>query len=396
MDKQVKIYIGFLVLLILGIVYIESSKEKDINWYPSYASKHKIPYGTYIFRKELPAFFYKGVQDVYKPPYVFLQDSTKKGTYLFIDGAINFSKTEFYELLNFTKRGNEVFIATSAAFIDTLGIKSEKAYSTTFNENVFVKLVNKQFKDKEYSFDREFSKAVFSKIDTANTTILGQLVIRNKKDSIISKKPNFIKVKHGKGNLYIHLFPEAFTNYGILLNDTNQYTASVISYLSDDKTIFWDAYYKTGKSSIGSPMHYVLNNKSLKWAYYITLIGVLFFIVFKGKRNQRSIPIITPLKNQTLAFTRTIANMYYEKSDHKNIAAHKIDYFLEFIRNKYRISTLEINTEFYQKLAQRSGNTQENIENLFKVINNIQQKEQITKEELLQLNKNIEDFKIQH
>ena len=74
-------------------------------------------------------------------------------------------------------------------------------------------------------------------------------------------------------------------------------------------------------------------------------------MIFKGKRNQRLIPVITPLKNQTLAFTRTIANMYYEKSDHKNIATHKINYFLEYIRITHRLSTLKIDASFYEKLA---------------------------------------------
>ena len=141
-------------------------------------------------------------------------------------------------------------------------------------------------------------------------------------------------------------------------------------------------------------MHYILSSKHLKWAYYMALIGVLFFVIFKGKRDQRFIPIITPLKNQTLAFTRTIANMYYEKSDHKNIAIHKINYFLEYIRTTHRLSTLKIDDAFYVKLSNRSDNSYDEVVKLFKKIDVITSKEKISEEELIALNKAIETFKV--
>ncbi|WP_418644951.1 DUF4350 domain-containing protein [Tenacibaculum insulae] len=405
MDKKLKIYIGLLVFIILGIAYVESIKPKEINWFPSYDAKHKIPYGTYVLHKEMTTFFSeKGMRDVYQAPYLFLKDSTNKGTYFFVDGQLNFGKEEFNELLKFVKRGNNVFIASNGVNIDTLGVKSKRLSTTAFEEKAYQKLVNKNLNTSEYYFDRDFAKAYFSEIDTLKTTVLGELLIKNENDSIVSRKPNFIKTNFGKGAFYLHTFPEAFTNYNMLLNKNYEYVASVLSYLSnksekqytnfsDNSTILWDAYYKTGKSGISSPMYYILSSKHLKWAYYIALIGVLFFVIFKGKRNQRLIPVITPLKNQTLAFTRTIANMYYEKSDHKNIATHKINYFLEYIRIHHRLSTLKIDASFYEKLANRSGNSIEKVTELFEKISQIKLKNTISEEELVSLNKEIEAFK---
>lgn len=393
MNKRLITYIVIFILLIIGILYIESNKQKPINWFPSYAAKHKIPYGTYVLKQELPTLFKKGIREVYQPPFEFLQDSTQKGTYFFVNGVVNFGKEEFNKLLAFTNRGNDVFISTSSAFIDTLGIESNIANSTAFKEKLTVKLVNKVFNNTEYSFDRGVSKFVFSEVDTTKTTILGELLIRNQKGSVVSKGANFIKVAHGKGSLFIHTLPEALTNYSMLLNNNNKYVASVLSYLDDEKPIFWDAYYKTGKSKITSPMYYILSSKHLKWAYYTALIGLLFFVIFKGKRNQRYVPVVTPLKNQTVAFTRTIANMYYEKSDHKNIANHKINYFLQHIRTHYRISTLQINDDFYKRLADRSGNSVEDVEKVFNNIATIQQQQSITQEALIELNTAIEQFK---
>ncbi len=377
------------------MIYIEMVKPKPINWFPSYVAKHKMPYGTYVLHKELEALFPNTEIDNIKiPPYIYLKDSTRNGTYVFIDGQLNFGEEEFNALLDFVKRGNDVFIATHGVHIDTLNLKTRRMISAAVDEIPFFKLINKNLSRKEFGFDRGFNNTVFSKIDTVSTIVLGKTgYYAAKNEERIEEGVNFVKQPYGKGNLYLHTFPEAFTNYYILKSPNQQYTASVLSYLDENKPILWDAYYKTGKSTISSPMHYLLNAKSLKWAYYMALIGVLFFVIFEGKRKQRYIPVLSPLKNQTLAFTRTISNMYYEKSKHKNIAEHKINYLLEYIRTKLHVPTVTINDNFYNYVASRSGQSKENIITLFAYIDQVHLKNEITQEELIKLNRLIEEFK---
>ena len=392
MDRKIKIYITIFILCIGYLVYADYTKQKPISWFPSFVSKHKIPYGTYVLRNELPHLFPNTpIKEVYKPPYLFLKDSTQKGTYFFVDVAINFGKEEFEKLLKFVEKGNDVFISTSGAKIDTLHTKTTPFFSIQFNEKISVSLVNPIFKEKNYTLNKTLGNYYFKKFDTIKSTVLGTVSLKNKKT--LKKEVNFIKYKHGKGTVFLHTYPIVFTNYAMLKEKKHEYVAGVLSYLDDTKPIFWDAYYKTGKSRITSKMHYILNSKNLKWSYYIALIGVLFFIIFKGKREQRYIPVITPLKNQTLAFTRTIANMYYEKSSHKNIATKTINYFLEFIRNTYRISTDNINKNFMIDLAHKSNNQIDKVTKLFAIITQIKAKEKITKEELIILNILIEQFK---
>lgn len=393
MDKQTKIYIGAFLVLIFGFIYLKSTKKEPINWFPSYVSKHKIPYGTFVLREEMSNLFPNKIEDVHTPPYIYLEDSTRVGTYFFVDEALNFGDSEFIRLLEFVERGNDVFISTHGIQIDTLNFKTERLVSKNLDEKVFFKFKNKVFKGKEYSFDRPFVNHVFTKIDTLNTTVLGITGYVNAQGERTEEGVNFVKFSYGKGHFYFHTFPEVFTNYTILKSPNQQHTANVLSYLREDLPILWDAYYKTGKSKITSPIYYLLNSKYLKWAYYITLIGILFFIIFEGKRKQRSIPVLLPLKNQTVAFTRTIANMYFEKQEHKNIAEHKISYLLEFIRTKLHIPTTTIDTTFYKYVASRSGNSYESVEQLFLFCEQIHLKNQITSDELVKLNKMIEKFK---
>jgi hypothetical protein len=393
-NKTVKLYIGIFVLAVIAMLYYEQTKAKPINWYPSFIKKHKIPYGTYVLYNELSELFPKSkVENIAIPPYVYLKNNDKEGTYLFIDNEISFGEDEFNQLIQFVDKGNDVFISTNGCNIDTLGLKTQILYNNSSDDTAFFKLYNTAFKNKEYSFNRSFSNIVFSEIDTTKVIILGQSGFVNKDGERTDSGVNFIKYPYGSGNFYFHTFPKAFTNYQILNSPNQAYTSGLLSFLDNPETILWDGYYKTGKSQISSPMHYILKSESLKWSYFFTLIGVLFFIIFEGKRKQRSIPIIKPLKNQTLAFTRTIANMYYEKAEHKNIAEHKIQYLLEYIRTKLRIPTIEINTQFYKTLAARSGKSEESIQKLFNFIEFIHQKNQITQSSLEDLNKMIENFK---
>lgn len=378
------------------IIFMEATKPTPINWFPSYASHHKIPYGTYVLNKEFKKLFKDTeIQTINQSPYQFLQDTTKNGTYFFLNGTLNFGKEEFNELLKFVERGNDVFMSTNGASIDTLGLETKQLVSNAFKEHAYYKLLNINLDTTTYSFDRKNSNLVFSKIDTLKTTVLGALVIKNSDTVNAATGINFIKTTHGKGHFYFHTLPLAFTNYSMLKDSNHKYVASVLSYLDDSKPIFYDGYYKAGKTQVTSPMHYILSSDNLRWAYYTALIGVLFFVVFKGKRTQRIIPVLTPLKNQTLAFTRTIANMYFEKSAHKDIATHKINYFLEYIRTQFHIPTTTINEEFYTFVALRSRNTAEEVQQLFKKIDIIQNSSVITKEQLIALNSAIEHFKKQ-
>ena len=394
MDRKSKIYIAAFVVLILSFIYIKSTEKKKINWFPSYVSTHKIPYGTFILDKQLPKLFPStNIIKSYQPPFLYLKDTSIIGTYFFADEAINFGKEEFERLMKFVNRGNDVFIATHGINIDTLGFKTKRIISENFKEKVFFKFKNKAFKNKEFTFDRDFNNQVFKKIDTLNTTVLGITGYVNEENKRTEEGIDFVKFNYGKGHFYFFTFPELFTNYAILRTENEQQTANVLSYIRSDIPIIWDAYYKSGKSKIKSPMHYLLSSKSLKYAYYFVLIGLLLFLIFEGKRKQRSIPILAPLKNQSLAFTQTIANMYFENQDHKNIAEQQITYFLEYIRSTFNISTAKLNNDFYKKLASKSNNNVEFVSKLFTKITQIQIKNTITDKELIELNKLIEKFK---
>ena len=114
--------------------------------------------------------------------------------------------------------------------------------------------------------------------------------------------------------------------------------------------------------------------------------------VFNSRRKQRPIPVIEPLKNSTVAFTHTIANLYLKEQDHKNLVDKKIMFFLEKVRTRYLIDTHNLNSSFMEKLALKSGNELANTKYLINTIISLNKKSECSEEELIVLNKMIENF----
>jgi hypothetical protein len=120
-----------------------------------------------------------------------------------------------------------------------------------------------------------------------------------------------------------------------------------MAYMDPGATVYWDKYYKSGKTFYTSSLYILLGNKALKWAYYFLLAGAVLFIIFQGKRKQRAVPVVTPLKNQTYEYSRTIADLYVEQKKYKALAEKKIEHFYDHIRRHYRIDTSEINEKVF-------------------------------------------------
>ena len=394
MGREGKILILLLVIVIGIIMASGNSGKKKIDWRKTYLRKDKIPYGTYVIYNELENLFPNSkIKTVNMSPYMFLHKNDKNGSYIFINDEINSGKEEWNKLKEFVERGNSVFISNNDFIMDSLGFRTHFITSGFAYSDPVVSLVNPVFKDKKYVVKKNRFLKVFEKIDTLNTTVLGELSYISDSGKVVKKGANFVKFDYGKGHFYFHTTPVTFTNYFILDSINSEYTAGVLSYLESPGILYWDGYYKNGKQRIQSPLHYIFNNSSLRWAYYMLLLGVLIFIIFEGRRKQRSIKVLKPNRNMTLQFTRTIANMYYENSNHKKIADMKIDFLMEFIRSKFLLDTQNQDDVFIRNLALKSHSSESEIKKMINVFDKIKSKSVVTKEELADLEKIIENFK---
>ncbi|MER3318578.1 MAG: DUF4350 domain-containing protein [Allomuricauda sp.] len=399
MSKKGWIYIAIGVLTLAAIFVMEYNKSKKINWFPSYVSHHKIPYGTYVLNDLMEKYFPNKIQRIQKPPFEFLtRTDSIKGTYFFVNESVAFEEAELNTLLDWVDQGNMLFVASRSfekKLLDTLHLEQRNIYNDGTLEPLFYfELVNPNINHKRVEFTKDYYTTSFDQLDTLHTTVLGQVYSPSDSTDTITKHVNSIKQAFGKGEIVLTSFPKAFTNYFIIKDNNLEYTAGLLSYLDRNGQIYMDNFHKSGKSFYTSPMYLFLNTKQFKWAYYLILIGALIYIIFEGKRKQRAIPVVTPLKNQTLAFTRTIADMYFEKGELPLITKHKIDYFLEYIRSKLHASTQNLEDEaFLRNLAMRSNTDLKDVKTLMSLISKLKAKQFVTETELKNLNQKIQAFK---
>lgn len=373
MGKTFKIYIVFLVLVIIGIVFLDANAPKPINWSPTYSTKDKIPLGLYVFDKESATLFKnQKIQKVTTTAYEYLvdrfdgdslvNDYEMDGTFINIAEQTEMDNESVDEMCYFVSRGNTAFLSAKnlpSRLLDSLKIEINSDYN--YSDSVFNWLANKKLGKQKFKITEGLGNNYFSKIDTLNTAVLGY-------QSGDSARVNYIKVKYFNGEFLLHTQPAAFSNFHLLKDNHDQYAQKVLSYVPKGD-IFWLLKNQDGTVASQAPMRYILSQPALKWAWWLFLIGMVIFMIFNAKRKQRIIPIKKPLPNTTVEFVKTIGNLYFQEGNHNTIIDKKIIYFLEKIRNEYLIDTTKLDEDFMQKLHHKSGKSKSDIENVLFLIN---------------------------
>ncbi|MBF4471177.1 DUF4350 domain-containing protein [Flavobacterium sp. HJJ] len=373
MGKTLKIYIFLLAVLLVAIVVIDINRPKPIDWTPTYSIKDKIPYGMYVFDNEIGSLLKnQSIEKFSNTPYEYfdsdpyldtlISSNKKKGTFVSISKISNLDDQSINTICSFVRQGNSAFISSETipnSLLDSLNLVMDSEYK--YSDSIYNWVANKKLGTQKYKIIEGVNNNYFSKIDTLNTTVLGY-------QNGDSARVNFIKVKYKNGDFYLHTQPVAFTNFHLLKGNHHEYAEKVLSYIPKGN-VFWSIKDQNGEVISNSPMRYILSQPALRWAWYIFLIGMLVFIFFNAKRKQRVVPIIKPLTNTTVDFTKTIGNLYYQEGDHNNIIDKKIIYFLEKIRNEYLIDTNKLDDDFIKKLHHKSGKDLASIQNAVYLIN---------------------------
>ena len=383
--KNLKFLLPLIITLII-LTIIKIAEPEEVDWSKSFAKKDKIPYGGFIIYDIAAGIFPDNefqLEDL--PIYNTLKNKYYyKTNYVFINTYFSPDRLDTEYLLDYVAEGNDVFISAFGIYGNLADSLKIKTYDMFFSEDS-VKInfsLEKLKSDTGYSYFRGNFENYFSEFDTALVQVLGQ----NGNDKV-----NFLRIKYGDGNFLLNTVPLAFTNYHLLNSGNNDYVYKSLSHLPFQNTL-WDDYYKDGNKYSATMLQYIMSQQALKWAYLIMLVSVFLFIFFYGRRKQRIIPVISPLKNTTLEFVETVGNLYYQQKDYKNIAEKKISYLLDYIRNKYSVKTSTFDEETIRKISEKSSMATKKLKSLFNDIEKINLKQKITEEELININYKIEKF----
>ncbi|MAN58512.1 MAG: hypothetical protein CMC08_01600 [Flavobacteriaceae bacterium] len=386
------------ILLLFGAVLLllfisQVSRPTPVNWAASYTSEDKIPFGSYILHEELPILFPEAnVVEIRKDPFEFLTEVTdnRPSAYIFINDALQIDANQVTALRDYVTAGNTVFMSARSLgtlLEDSLKFTLHTRYSVLESdlEPAFFSLREKS--DSISKFKKGVYKATFKSVDTANTTAIGfYKSTENPIDAL-----NFIEIAHGQGKFLLHTLPEAFSNYYLLAGNAS-YASTVFSYIDADQ-IYLDAYLKSGRKIVSTPLRFILTQGALKWSLYLLLFGLIVLVIFKAKREQRIIKVMEPLTNSSIDFTKAVGQLYYQHKDSGNIINKKISFVLEDIRSLYYMNTDLLDDDFIHKLSLKSGASFRTTKKLVECIAHLQTKMDHTESDLNELNQRIQDFK---
>jgi hypothetical protein len=403
--KKYSIYTGFVILLFLFLYYLNKEAPVQYRWQPTFNKHDKQPYGAYAFDKIMEASWEKGYISNQKG----IMELDTEGTLddynlLIITSNFQSFNQEINTLSDYINRGGNALIVSDhfpEIFERTLNIST---LSNAFFYPEWIDLTKKQpgrslrlhpavSNNKIYSFPSALCPRFIGIVDEDFIYTDSSYVISETMDNLIIS----MRFRMGKGNLILACNPLVYTNYGILNDSINEYIRYHLSYLQD-RPLMRTTYYHSGSQKVqnhsGSKMdqnqsifRYILSERSLRWAFYITLLCVLLFMFFTAKRKQKAIPIIKPPANRMLAFVRSIAGLYLLKNNNADIILKKQIYWAEELKKKYGIDIINAthDLDLYTRLASKTGQPMEDIRQLLIRLRSIDKTDRISDDEMMQL-----------
>ncbi|WDF68547.1 DUF4350 domain-containing protein [Sphingobacterium oryzagri] len=396
MKNSGKLGIMLLAITLLVIAVIDISSDKQVDWTRSYDQRDKIPFGLYFTHTELPKILGDSTQvaDFSSTNYSDIKkflSGKEQATVLYIVNEFYEGKETIAELVAFVDRGGEVFISANSfphELLDTLGLDMEYYYPQNFgevwdvNDRPFALSNGTEayYKDLEYP-------GFFYGLNAPETKKIGYFQTNER------EMPNFLEIKRKNGRFLIHLEPLMFTNYYMLKQPNFLYAAAALRLISRKQVYWFDALLQD-QNATRTPLRVLLQNAGLREAWYILLFGLLLFLLFRSKREQRAVPVIEPEPNLSKEFAKTIATLYYENGNPGNLVEKKIEYFLYELRTYYLIDILTLEEDGFAKhLSAKTGVALADCAALVALIIRYKNIRSSTDAELLTVNKQIEDFK---
>ena len=303
--------------------------------------------------------------------------------------AFNPSSKDIEALIDYVYRGNHVLLTfdtcnkTANTFLDAT------VSTNSTNDNTLALIAKSPVSNTKYTTSKIITRCnYFNRYDDEQATAIGQ----NENGTI-----NFLQYKIGSGTLLVHLYPDVLSNYFMLTASNYQYTQQVLSYLPasiTSLTIITASSKRTYEGNRNPPsiMGFINNNPNLSNAFYLLITLLVIILLLGGKKRQRTIPVIPALQNNTVEFTKTIAQLYFAQHNNTELAQQIIKYWVAQVRNKYNINTVHTSPAFWQQLLQKSKASNSKIQQLQLHVTQATNDPKLSNQALLQLQASINTF----
>ena len=395
--KKYILFIGIIVLIFFLMYLSNKNTPPKFQWKPTYSAKDKQPYGSFVFDKIMEASwendyscFYESISDLYD----YDEESEEKAILVICD-FFDIPEYEIDVFFEYILSGGTVFAAAEhfgRALSDSLGLTMGYDFYSTVNfpfeqEKKAVFFHNAISRDSISGIPRAMLTNYFGekrfKMSDSLTFEAYSVAVNNNNQDIIRR------YSIGEGELYLCHTPLLFTNYSILNDSTSLFIKHALAPLKDKPLIRIEYYGKERAFNAEkmSPFRYILNQPSLKWAYYIVVICVILFMIFTAKRKQQIIPVVKPPKNKILDFVRSISMLYLKRNSNADIIMKKYIYWSDKIRRKYGIDVVneEHDKHFVKRFSTKTGMPEEEARWLFLELDGIREHTFVSDKEMMDL-----------
>ena len=394
------------VILLVLFLGISAVTTQQINWTRMFYAQLKIPYGTYAL-KEITGDMFDDVQRN-RNSILELTDTLTYPIDLFsVSDVFDATGLEVEKMLEQAENGSNFLISAnyfSKKLLDTLELDLD-TLNLFFGNQITAIMDEGEQADYRFSIkdflirdtvhimatDPSFSKDFFT---IKKRDVFTHLVDVNEDVEVLAtynSNPIMVKMNYGEGSFVISTVPHLFSNIYILLAEGHAYVSYMLSHASS-QSLIWTEFYEIGRGLASTPLRYVLSQPALKGAIYTTLAGLLLLVVFEVKRKQRPIPIVNPLRNESLEFAQTIGNLYFEGGHNVSIARKRAQFFLEYLRSHYYMETRELDEQFVETLTRKSHSEKDHIKELTDQVKFVQQSATVRDELLKKFSDNLDRF----
>ncbi len=429
MNQQNLILIGGALVAVLLAFFVLTGDgckgKKNFSWRETYDETSQQPYGAYVFYELLKAEYEKedfviiddSLANILPQE---LSDSTKKANYIFVGPAMFTDSMSTQSLLSFVENGNNAFISSKSIPYDLMFyIYYDECYEAYWNdyESLQDSVAGLNIAHPNLRADSNFTYKYYKNFTPRNYNwnYIESSFFCEEEYSMISlgemnyDLSNFARAKYGKGYFYLHTTPMAFSNLALQEEQSLAYAGKVMSHL-DGESVYYDTYSRVSEGvsrrrnerenwmqnnrtfNTESELSYILSQPALRWAWYISLGLALLYLIFRAKRQQRIIPVTEKNRNTSLEFVGTIGQLYFQQENHQKLAAQKFKLWLAFVRDKYRMTSRELDEEFEKKLSAKSDVAQSDIHSILTQYNLTQTATGIHSHTLIKFHETMEKF----
>ncbi len=385
-------FLAIAILCFLPGCMPDKVQKELARWRVSLDKENKHPYGANIAYQSLRYYFPDA--EIEAVPHGFrytnMDDKMKfnfNGRTLFILAGLDFylSEEEWKALKQVIFNGNEVIIFCSRLdkkIEEDLGCYKERngeeerlfylPAQQEFNKNI-LSLAGDP--DKRYGYYGRSLGGFFSFNDTADhpegANDKSEHETRTYETlGMAGHNPDFVRYRIGEGHLAIHAAPLVLSNYFLLQDSNRAYLTGVMQTLPEHiNRVYWDDYFR--RDAALANFDVLWRYPASNWALRIGIFALLVYVLFEGKRKQRIVPVIAPLKNVSVSFVATVGRLYYNKGNHANLAEKMVQQFLEWVRMHYFLNTNLLNEDFIHLLTVKSGQQEATVRGLAEMIHEI-------------------------